>query len=168
MSDHLSDCALHNAPAAAPQPCTCGASFRFRLFEYDVTYDVFRWRKMCRETLVAEIASRALAKAYGEQKVVRTSTLISRAVHSGFTPNERAAIQEAWAAVWAPRTPDYLERQGIDDFVSGENGAYLTAAERAPLSVHPTLEEITEVIAPWLDYWATLPEPTGKVADFAI
>lgn len=159
MAEHSSDCALHNAPAEAPGPCSCGASMRFRLYEYDICTDNFRWRKLCREALVADMVGRALAHAYGRQEVVRTSTLIARAIASGLTGNETAAVAEAWASVW--RIPDrsYLDRLGVDDVVAYNDGKFISAEDRAMLAAQPDAAEIRSVMAPWIEYWATLPEP---------
>jgi hypothetical protein len=64
MIEHASDCALHNAPAAAPEACSCGASRVFRKWGYDISQDTFGWRPFCRETAASQVASSSLARLY--------------------------------------------------------------------------------------------------------
>lgn len=163
LVQHASDCALHNAPAAPPEPCSCGALKRFRLFGYDINRDAFRWRLFCRSTLIADTAATALSRAYGQQKVVSYGTLVGRAVACGLTENERLEIAEAWWLRWSPMDRSFLERNGIADTCSEESGAFVTPEVRAELARDPTDDEIKAALEPWVSWWATKPEPLRPV-----
>lgn len=44
--NHWSDCALHNAPAFAPEPCDCGNTNRQRLNEVRNKLHFVYWRAL--------------------------------------------------------------------------------------------------------------------------
>lgn len=165
MTEHASDCALHNAPAMAPEACTCGASRVFRVWGYDISNDTFAWRPFCRETAVAHVASSSLARLYSAEgkgwvsRAVRISVLILRAFACGLTPNEVAAIRAGWGEFWPEYTPEHLARIGHASAYSDQNGAYLTLEELGDLTAEPTMEEFAAAVALWTPYWQTLPEP---------
>lgn len=159
MSEHASDCGLHNAPALAPGNCSCGVSRLFRIYRYDVTNDTFRWVTFSREALVADTVSGALARVYGEQRTIRNSTLIERAIRCGLTPNERAAVLDAWSELRVRGMSANIRKLGHLSGWSDLDGRYLQLEDMPGLLTMPTDEEIAEVLALWFEYWRSLPEP---------
>lgn len=159
MSEHASSCALHNAPAAAPSNCSCGASRLFRVYRYDICNDTFRWMSFSREALIADTVSGALAQVYGQQKTIRTTTLIERAIRCGLTPAERHAVAVAWGEVRTQGAAAHLRKLGHLSAWSDLDGRYLQLEDMPGLLTMPTDEEIADVLGLWFEYWRTLPEP---------
>lgn len=160
IAEHASDCALNGAPAQAPQPCSCGVSDRFLLWGYDICNDTFRWEERCRETLIADVVGRALARCYRLQSgaLVRQSTLISRAIRCGLTDNERAEIRSVWVNTLTPDV-SMLQRYGIDDIFAWPGGAFVSEERRREIERAPNDDEITAAMSGWIEWWATFPEP---------
>jgi hypothetical protein len=151
MAEHASDCALHNAPAQAPEPCTCGASPLFRHWAYAVVNDEFSFQLDCRETLIARCVSAALGAPF----VASRSRHIRRAVNEGFEPDEMAAFLSKWRDVVLPN-PEQLERRGMSDCLVSADLSPLPELVRAQIAKEPDMSEIQNALAPWIDYWRSL------------
>lgn len=163
MSTHAPYCAVTPEPGLQPSRCSCGASLPFRVFSYRIQHDAFGWEERSRETLVAEVAARALARCYGSlgqlgasTRLVKTSVLIRRALLDDFEAVELEEIGFDWRTTWTA-DPETLERHGILDVVAALDGGPLSPKLRAQLAEPPCEAEIKEVLAPWAEYWRRMP-----------
>lgn len=148
--DHKPACALHNAPTAPPAPCTCGATVRFKIWDYDACNDEFGWRDECRETLIARVASQQLARFYlpfreGKQGLPG-SVWITRAVKCGLHEVEFGAIHNGWA--------DLMKDVSSRNSIIAEAGHLLDDKAKISIMQFPTLAEVNAALAGWIDYWA--------------
>jgi hypothetical protein len=160
---HASDCGLHNAPAAVPTRCTCGASQAVRVWSYNIAFDLFDWVEHSRETLVAEVVCRSLVKCYNTQrKAVRSSLLIVRAFACGLVPVERQAIWDGWQDFWREEARDGF-RPPEGDVVQHLDGSALTKAEGIALRMEPDLDECGAAVALYAPWWAQLPHPPDQL-----
>jgi len=152
MSEHASDCALNNAPAAAPKPCTCGASKRFKVFDYDIVTDGYSFVTHCRETLIAS-CGRALGAYWriGNHEV-STGLMVHRAALCGFTLGEACALDECYRGLVAFNALICGQR-GLLDTLVNEDLSPLTEDERAGIRVPATVDEFKAEFLRWAPWW---------------
>lgn len=154
VKEHASDCALHNAPYRIPEPCSCGASPRFKVWGYNVRTDEFGFAPHSRETLIAEVAAAVLLGFYEARPPFPKALLIRRAITSGLTLMEVNGVLQHWrrATVDDELEREYLARRGIADRFVDQDLSPLPPAVRATIIEEPTVEEIVAALTPWCDY----------------
>ena len=158
---HEPGCAAIPSDGAEPQMCTCGVSPRFKLFGYDVPFDLIRWRECTRETLVKEAVWVGVSKAQGHslnsrrERMPRT-VVVGRAVKTSLHAVELQEIYAAWDSFWnfSDMESRDLSSYGVPDVAAAMDLSPLPARTRDLLAMTPSEAEIKATLKPWLDHWA--------------